>query len=179
MDLSLTFDKLLSFPEDFIKASNKYCDLTEPLSARECNKYKLKELRSTIDKQIQLFKDTKYLYKYPNEIYYVPITPNYQPKEVMMPRKLSSKQEDKIDPIVNRQIWATHLYYSFMESLSTKLTRQECVYFIESYFKKHSEDDIASKLSICKDTLQRVKKSCLIKVYIEVNALEDYYEEEW
>lgn len=179
MDLNLSYTDFLNFPENFVKSANKYCDLTERLSKRECDKYDITELREIVDKQMEIFKDTKYLYKYPSEKYNVSITPNYQPKEVMTTRKLSSQQEDKIDPIINRQIWATKLYYAFMDSLSTKLTRQECVYFIDSYFRKVNEDDIAAKLSICKETLQKHKKSCLIKVLTEMKALEDYYEEKW
>jgi len=179
MDLSLTYTMLLNFPDDFIKNANKYCDLTEMISKRECDKYKLKDLKDNVNKQIQLFKDTKYLYKYPNEKYNVPITSNLQPREVTAPRKLSSQQEDIIDPNINRQIWATKMYYSLMDSLTTKLTRQECIYFIDCYFRKTCEDDIAEKLSMCKDTLQKIKKSCLIKVWTEIEALEDYYEEQW
>ena len=179
MDLSLSYATLLSFPEDFTKAANKYCDLTEKLSQRECDKYDLAELREIIDKRIEIFKDTKYLYKYPNQIYDVLKASNYQPKEVMTPRKLSSPQEDKVDPNINRQIWATKLYYAFMDSLSTRLTREEYVYFIDSYFRQVNGDDIAAKLSMCKETLQKHKKSCLIKVLTEIKATEDYYEEKW
>lgn len=179
MDLSLSYAALLNFPQDFIKAANKYCDLTERLSKRERDKYDIEELRTIIDKRIEVFKDTKYLYKYPNEIYNVSITPNYQQKEVMTPRKLSSQQEDKVDPNVDRQIWATKFYYALKDSLSTKLTREECVYFIDSYFRKENEDNIAAKLGICKETLQKHKMSCLIKILTEVKATDDYYSEKW
>lgn len=179
MDLSLTYADLLNFPQDFITAANKYCELTERLSKRERDKYDLDELRTIIDKRIQVFKDTKYLYKYPNEKYNVSITPNYQLREVMASKKLSSQQEDKVDPVVNRQIWATKFYFALMDSLSTKLTREECVYFIDSYFRGVNEDNIAAKLSICKETLQKHKISCLIKILTEVKATDDYYEEKW
>lgn len=179
MDLSLTYVKFLNFPEDFLKTSNKYCELTDAISKRECDKYNLKELKDKVDKQMEIFKDTKYLYKYPDERYNISITPNYQLREAMVSRSISSSQENKIDPTINRQIWATKLYYSFMDSLSTRLTREECVYFIDSYFRRVSEDNIAEKLLICKATLQKIKKSCLIKVLTEMEALEDYYEEKW
>lgn len=179
MDLSLTYTKLLNFPEDFLKTSVKYCELTDVISKRECDKYDLKEIKSYVDDKLQEFRDTKYLYMYPNEKYNIPITPNYQLREVMTPRSLSSPQEKKINPTINRQIWATKVYYCFMDNLSTKLTRQESVYFIDSYFRKVSEENISEKLSMCKATLQKVKKSCLIKVWTEMKALEDYYEEIW
>lgn len=179
MNLSLTYATLLNFPQDFLTAASKYYDLTERLSKRERDKYKLEELREIIDRRIEVFKDTKYLYQYSNQLNDTLKASNYQPKEVMTPRKLSSPQEDKVDPVVDRQIWANKFYYALIDSLSTKLTREESIYFIDSYFRNKNEDDISAKLGICGETLQKHKISCLIKLLTEVRATDDYYSEEW
>lgn len=179
MNLSINYATFLNFPQDFLTAASKYYDLTERLSKRERDKYKIEELREIIDRRIEVFKDTKYLYQYSNELNNTLKASNYQPKEVMTPRKLSSPQEDKVDPTVDRQIWANKFYYALIDSLSTKLTREESIYFIDSYFRNRTEDEIASKIGICPDTLQKYKISCLIKLLTEVRATDDYYSEKW
>lgn len=179
MNLSINYATFLDFPQDFLDAASKYYDLTERLSKRERDKYKIEELREIIDKRIEVFKDTKYLYQYSKELSDTLKASNYQPKEVMTPKKLSSPQEDRVDPTVDRQIWANKFYYALIDSFSTKLTREESIYFIDSYFRNKTEEDIAAKIGICPDTLQKYKMSCLIKLLTEVRATDDYYSEKW
>ena len=174
MNLSLTYEKLLDFPNSFKKQAEKYQWMTEVLSKAELDKYNIRELKANVDKRMQKFKDAKYIYQYPNEKYNCPITTNYQPREVMAPRNLESQQSRIITREVDKTIWINQLYYSLMEKVTTKLTIEETVYLIDSYFKKFSEESIADNLSICKKTLQKIKKSCLIKVWVEMEALREY-----
>lgn len=174
MDLTLTYNELLNFPDEFLKESSKYYEVSELISKTECDKYNTKELKEKVEARFKKFKDARYIYKYPNEKYYQPITPNYQIHESMMTRNISNSRTGKIDSIMDKQVWVTKLYYSLMDTVTTKLTKQEAVYLIDSFFKNVSEEIIADKLSVCRQTLQKIKKSCLVKVWIEMEALEEF-----
>lgn len=174
MDLSLTYEKLLDFPEDFMKKSVKYSVIADPISSEECKKYDTKDLHDKVSFRIRKFKDAKYIYQFPDLKYNIPMTPNYQLREVIMPRNLESSQSKIITKETDKEIWVTKLYYCLINVVSTKLTKQETVYFIESFFKKESEESISEKLLMCRKTLQKVKKSCLIKVWVEMEALSEY-----
>lgn len=174
MDTSLTYKDLLEFPINFIKESEKYQDFAELISKAECDSYNTRELKAKVEKRIQRFKDAKYIYKFPNEKYYCSITPNYQLREVMTPRNLESPQSRMVSKDVDKTIWVTKMYYVLMDIVSTKLTHQETIYFIDCLFKNVTEEITMEKLSICKDTLTRLKKSCLIKVWTEMEALIEY-----
>ena len=92
MDLSLTYEKLLDFPEDFMKKSVKYSVIADPISSEECKKYNTKDLHDKVSFRIRKFKDAKYIYQFPDLKYNIPMTPNYQLREVIMPRNLESSQ---------------------------------------------------------------------------------------
>ena len=49
-------------------------------------------------------------------------------------------------------------------TLALKLTMQESIYMVDTFFSKKSEDIISEKLGICRNTLQNIKKSCLVKI---------------
>lgn len=52
-------------------------------------------------------------------------------------------------------------------SVARELTLQEAVYLVDSLFCDRPEELISDKLSISVKTLTKVKKSCLVKVYLE------------
>lgn len=175
MNFTLTYNKLLNFPNEFLEESAKYYEGSELLGKEECDKYNTKELKDKVEARFKKFKDARYIYKYPNEQYYKSMTPtlNYQAREVLVSRNLTSPQEKMITAMGDTQIWVEKFYYSLMEIITTKMTEEEAVYLVECFFKNKSEDIIAEKLSMCKATLQKVKKSCLIKVWIEMEVLEE------
>lgn len=173
MDFTLTYDKLMKFPDDFLNEAKNYYDSSELLSKHTYEGYDLKELREKIEAKFEKFKDAKYIYKYPAETR-IRTTPTYQPREGFVPRSNTSQQEKIVTKMGDSLIWVEQFYDTFMEAVARKLTEQEAVYLMDSFFKHRSEDDIADKLSICKVTLQKIKKSCLVKVWIELETLENF-----
>ena len=73
----------------------------------------------------EAFKDAKYIYQFPDLKYNIPMTPNYQLREVIMPRNLESSQSKIITKETDKEIWVTKLYYCLINVVSTKLTKQE------------------------------------------------------
>lgn len=53
--------------------------------------------------------------------------------------------------------------------LADKLTLEEGIYFVYAFFYKETEDDISNILNISRTSLQKIKKSCLIKAWFELN----------
>ena len=75
----------------------------------------------------------------------------------------------------DKLIDATSMYYSIMK-LGYKFTNSEKVYFINTFLrsKPMSEDKISDLLNISRTYLQKIKASCIVKSWIE---LEKYVKE--
>lgn len=170
MNFTLTLDKILELPNDLLKTAEKYDEYSELLRKKIYNEYDSKELKEKIVKKFERFKDAKYLYRYPIESC-IKTTPTYQLREGMIPKQVSSKIEKVITQRVDDQMWAGCFYDTLM-IVATKLTMQEAIYLVDSFFGNKSEDVIAEKLAICRTTLQNIKKSCLVKVWIELKTLD-------
>lgn len=171
MDFTLTLDKILELPNDILKTSEKYDEYSELLRKKVYDDYDFKELREKIEKKFDKFKDMKYLYNFPVESS-IRITPTYQVKEGSTSNSPISKVEQAIVKKVDSQLWMNCFYDSLMK-VAAKLTLQEASYLVDSFFSHKSEDIIAEKLGICKMTLQNIKKSCLIKLWIELRTLDE------
>lgn len=171
MELDLTFEKLVNFPIDFLTKSEKYYEYVETLSTYSLNNYDVKEIRSKVEKIFIRFKDAKYVYKYPIESEMIKITPSYQLREVMSQRSNVSQDESIVARRCEKEYWIVSFYSILMDIIATKLTKEEAIYLIDTFFKSKSEEYIAEKLAMCKGTLQKHKKSCLVKVWVELKAL--------
>ena len=52
--------------------------------------------------------------------------------------------------------------------LSLKLTSDEAIYLINTFLAHKSEDDIAEMIGVSKSYLQKIKKSCIVKMWIDL-----------
>jgi len=66
--------------------------------------------------------------------------------------------------------WMTNFYNRIL-IIASKLTIQEATYLVDCFFSNKSEEVTCEKLRICRNTLQKVKKSCLIKTWVELKTL--------
>lgn len=174
MDNTLTYKKLLDFPNDFKVEASKYQEMADLISKSECEKYDIMLIKSSVDVRFQKFKDARYIYQYPNEKYYTSVTTNYTPREGMCQRSKQGAQESNIQKDFDKTVWVNKMYYAFMESIASKLTADETVYFIDTYFRRYTEDIIKDNLCITKAKLQNIKHSCIIKLWIEMEALKEF-----
>lgn len=174
MDFTLNLNMILDLPNKIMNISAEYDEYSELLRKKVCESYDLKELRENVERKFNRFKDTKYLCKFPIEPT-IKITPTYELKEEQKSNSPISKVEQTIMNQIDNQIWIQD-FYNAMLTVAIKLTKQEATYLVDSFFKNKSEDFIAEKLQVCKMTLQNIKKSCLIKIWIEIRTLnEDDY----
>lgn len=71
-----------------------------------------------------------------------------------------------VEKNIDLNIW-TRDFYNMILTLSTKLTFNEAIYLVDTFFDERAEEQISEKLQICRKSLQKIKKSCLVKIKIE------------
>ena len=71
---------------------------------------------------------------------------------------------------IEKQKWLTK-FYKRLESISFKLTNEEIKYLVGTFFKGQSEEVLSENMGICRNTLRKIKKSCLVKMWIEMEDL--------
>jgi len=85
-----------------------------------------------------------------------------------------SKVESSITRYVDKQLRTTNIYNSILLVVS-KLTKEEVEYFTNTFLNHKSEEEIAYQIGISKTALQKYKKSCIIKTWIE---MEKYFKQD-
>lgn len=158
---NLTLEMLLYLPDKIINMSNNsYISLLE----KETYEYHYYSgLRNDLLKIFNKFNDVKYSLSYDDGF---SITGNYEFTE-------NQKQLNNIDSVSNYvekrlglEGYALKVYKKII-SLSRKLTKGEAIYFVNTFFAKKSEEYISERLEISRTYLQKIKKSCLVKTYLE------------
>ncbi len=169
MNNIITFDMILELPKDLLKHTEKYNEFSEILSKSKCSKYDCKQLRENVEAYIEHYKDVKYFHKFPMDI--VISSPKFESVHFN-----STKTSDPVSSIIKRkvdeEIWIS-MFYNYMFIVASKWTLQEATYFVDAFFGNKSEEMIAEKLGICKNTLLNIKKSSLVKVWLELQNMEN------
>ena len=122
-------------------------------------------------KLFENFKSARYLYKFPISDT-IRINPTYESKEICFQKSSQSQIEKAVEKYVDKQILTTEIYNSILD-VSNRLTNSECAYLINTFLQHKSEESIAEIIGISKTYLQRIKKSCIVKMWTE---LEKYCE---
>lgn len=168
MELDLTFNKLVELPEQIIEQTKKYGDIIDYLSPVEMSRYDYKDALDVITHLITKFKDAMFIYNFPVEN---SIRINSLVGINVNSKNVSDKVGDIVANHVDKQLWVKQLYYTLLQA-APKLNKNEAIYFVDSFFKKQSEESIADTLMISRLTLRnKVKKSCIIKLWIELEPL--------
>lgn len=94
-------------------------------------------------------------------------------KESFTQRSTTSQIENAVQRYIDKQMLTTDIYYSIMK-VSYKLTNDEVVYLINTFLIHKSEEDIAEIIGISRTHLQKIKKSCIVKMWVD---LKQYCEE--
>lgn len=162
----LTFDKLMSLPNEIIRISenNEFIGL---LSNEVINEYYYLDLKKDLTHYMNRFNDMKFLYHSSNN-FSIQST-SYSEAKNIKSKTTKSAVEEFVDKKVDTEKLVEEVY-NHLISLSHKLNLDEQKYFIETFFKNGSEESISEKLGICRKTLQNIKKSCLVKMYLEINS---------
>ncbi len=167
MDDTFNYQILSDLPSEVIKVA-KENEFLALLNDSLISKYYYVELKNDLKKLFSKFKDLKYLCRI-DETYSLQsnqLRIDKVGKTPLNPNKLLNIVGKKID---DEQFIKT-MYHCIL-NISTKLTYQEAMYFIQCFFCDTTEESISEILSISRTKLQKIKKSCLVKIYLEVDDL--------
>lgn len=169
----ITFSTLLELPRDVLKKSREYDEEATLLTKMQYMSYDCKELKVILNQYVAHYKELIYLYQLPMN-FSTSLVISYDKEKVSPTNRISNPVSDIVTKKVDEQSkilqWLVDFYYTMLVAAS-KLTLQEATYFVECIYRKKSEEAVCERLGICRNTLQKIKNSCLVKVYIELKAL--------
>lgn len=174
MNRIVTLDQLLNISKNISNnvEQNKIYNIL--LDENICNNYDIIEIKKKLQSLFTSFKSARYLYEFPVECS-ISISANYEEKlGSFTQRNNISKIEQAIQKYTDKQLHTTNVYNTIM-ILSLKLTGDESIYLINTFLAHKSEDDIAEMIGVSKSYLQKIKKSCIVKMWID---LKKYCEED-
>ncbi len=169
----VTLDQLLNVSNTIRTNASKNEEYNQLLDDYICNQYDTSDMREKLYKLFATFKSARYLYDFPVESD-IKISPNYEFHEEMVQRSTTSQIENAIERYVDKQLLTTDIYNSILK-VSYKLTGDEVIYFINTFLNRKSEEEISEIIGISRTYLQKIKKSCIVKMWVD---LEKYCNED-
>ena len=165
----ITLEMLLELPRALIRKAEEYNDYAVLLDKEQYSMYDYKTLKEEVSKYFNYFKDLKFCYQF-STTYISSSTNVYNDMNISPSNQIS-------DPVFKTSVeeleslnWMTNFYNRIL-IIASKLTIQEATYLVDCFFSNKSEEVTCEKLRICRNTLQKVKKSCLIKTWVELKTL--------
>ena len=114
-----------------------------------------------------MYKFEEYRFKYHN-ILPPMITTNYEVRYESNSDMVGDKVGNFVQRKVDLEIEIKEFYDKLAESLKM-LNSKELLYFKQSYLNKLTEEAIAELLNISRESLKRIKESCIIKIAMFYN----------
>lgn len=159
-------DAFLRLPEG-IQEVSKDRGFATRLSSRIIDQYYYSDMRKDLKKLFEDYQDAKWLLKAKD--YNCMHSLNFNSEFITVSRT----KDDKVSKYVTRHVdlerYAQKFYNAIM-SVSRELTLQEAIYLVDSLFCDRTEDLISDKILVSVKTLTKIKKSCLVKVYLEFKS---------
>ena len=166
MDGIVTLNQLLDISNTMTVNAQKHLEYNQLLDESVCNRYDILENKKKLQDLFAKFKSARYLYDFPIEEN-IKTTPVYEERVGFTQRSTTSQVENAIVRYLDEMIHTTDVYNSLMK-VSYKLTGDEVIYLINTFLTHKSEDDIAELIGISKTYLQKIKKSCIVKMWVDL-----------
>lgn len=166
MDGIVTLNQLLNVSDMIKDNADANSKVNQLLDEYICNQYDTIYIKDELLKLFATFKSARYLYDFPVEEN-VSISPTYEVHEGFTQRSTASQVENAVSRYVDKQLFTTDIYHSLIK-VSYKLTNDEVVYMTNTFFTHKAEESIAEIIGISKTYLQKIKKSCLVKLWVEL-----------
>lgn len=162
----VTLNQLLDVSNTITLNAQKHLEYNQLLDECVCNSYDVLENKKKLLDLFSKFKSARYLYDFPVEKN-IKMTPSYEERLEFTQRSATSQVENAVVKYLDKMIDTTNVYNSLMK-VSYKLTGDEVVYLINTFLTHKSEDDIAELIGISKTYLQKIKKSCIVKMWVDL-----------
>lgn len=162
----VTLNELINIEETIKDNIQKNCEKNELLSEIFFNQYDIIEEKEKLKILFSQFNASKYLYDFAieNSISY---NSSYEFQDSFTQKLTASKVENTVERNLDKKILITNIYNTILK-LSYKLTASEGSYLINTFIHHISEDKIAENIGISKTYLQKIKKSCIIKMWVDL-----------
>ncbi len=165
-----TIEKCLSSTQDkIIEISRKNENQNILLAADICIRYDVVAYRKKIMRLFRRLLEKRYLSPEEN----IKVTSNYQ-ENSHRNTPIHSAVEISVDSYIDSMLYENDVCQTLLV-LATKFTFEEGIYFVYTFSLRKSEDDISNILKMSRTTLQKIKKSCIVKSWFE---LKKYCEDE-
>ena len=166
MDGIVTLNELINISDYIKSASSTNEEYNELIDEKICDQYDITDIKNKLVELINKFKSARYLYEFPiGES--IKVTPTYERDESFHQRNNVSQVEKAIERKVDKQLLMTDIYNSIIK-VSYKLSNSEVIYLINTFLTHKSEESISEILGISKTYLQKIKKSCLVKMWTDL-----------
>lgn len=166
----LDYHDLFRLNEILLDGSKENTGCVNSFSMNVINSYDIKEIKGKVSEYFRILNDVKYLIDTDVDCLKAPI---FYDEKVSGSKK--GHQDLILDAVIKREDmlrWASDILAASI-SLSKKLNQREATYIVDSFINHLSEEAISEKLYISRKTLQTLKKSALIKTYIEFKKVRD------
>lgn len=170
MDI-VTLDQILNISNTIRNIASK-SNVKVLLNDYDCRNYNIVECKKKLMFIFNDIRKAKYLYNFPEES--IRITSNITERGASFQKSASSPVEKIIDRYIDDLFRLTDLYNVIIKT-SHKLTNDESVYLINTFLENSYEEEIAEIIGISKTSLQKIKKSCIVKLWV---GLRNFVEED-
>ena len=162
----VTLNELVNIAETINDNVQKNYEKNQLLPDAFFDQYDILEEKRQLECLFSKFKASKYLYDFPAEDS-ISYNSSYELREGFTQKSTASKVENAVERYFDKKILTTDIYNSILK-LSNKLTISESIYFINTFINHISEEKIADIIGISKTYLQKIKKSCIIKMWVDL-----------
>ncbi len=159
----ISLKDFVELPEIMLNNSkkSKYIQL---LNESTISCYYYSNLKKDLMTIFNRFKDAQYMLVFQEDYNLKSSTPT---NEVTRKTKVNiDRVGDFVEKKVDLNIWSKDIY-NILYCLSNQLTFQEALYLVSTFFENKTEDELSDILSLCKKSLYKIKKSCLVKIKLE------------
>lgn len=167
MDYIVTLNELLNINNTIQDNALTKKGCNQLIDEVVCDRYDTLLQKKKLQVLFSKFKSARYLYDFPIE-HNIKISSNAEVNLSQSQKNNKSLIENAIMHYVDKQILTTNVYNSIIK-LSFKLTESEVIYLINTFLAHSSEEDIADLIGISKTYLQKIKKSCIVKMWVDLH----------
>lgn len=127
------------------------------------DQYDVLEYKKKIMRLFKTLRQEKYI----RPEYSIKMSTNYEHNSNRSSNSNGSQMENFVDKYIDSMKREEEVCESLLK-LSKKLTMEEMIYFINTFLLDKTEENIADTIGISKTSLQKIKKSCLVKAWFEL-----------
>lgn len=164
----VTLNEMINISNKLIEISSQFNNLNSLITSDLCEQYYTNINKKKLQKLFSKFISARYVYEFPIDEA-IQITSNYKYNGRCSNSNNTSKVENAIETMVDKQLRITEIYDRLLV-VSSKLILDEVHYMIGAFINHKPEESIAESLHMSKTYLQKIKKSCVIKMWIDLKA---------